>query len=174
VIALKCLSGRENSFSSLGCYSFSRFSSWSCLVLKKSLSPIPSYYGIKIPGVRMKGIQNKKFKSRKLIVIHVSSLCRCKEKLWEFFHARLMRMCRLVTFGELSNNVDITGTGLVWVVDLLRLSSVVLQRNMNVNLLHGKAFGSGTTQQIEDCRRVKSPGKTWTCEENVSHTREAF
>jgi hypothetical protein len=26
------------------------------------------------------------------------------------FHARFTRMCRLVTFGELSNDVDTTGT----------------------------------------------------------------
>jgi hypothetical protein len=33
-----------------------------------------------------------------------------------FFHARLTRMRQLVTFGELSNDVDTTGTGSVRVV----------------------------------------------------------
>jgi hypothetical protein len=54
-----------------------------------------------------------------------------------------------VTFGELSNDVDTTGTSsmrvVASIVAILRLSSVVLERNMDVNLLHGKTFGSGTT-----------------------------
>jgi hypothetical protein len=33
-----------------------------------------------------------------------------------FFHVRLTRMRQLVTFGELSNDVDITGTGSMRVV----------------------------------------------------------
>jgi hypothetical protein len=37
-----------------------------------------------IQTVWMKGIQNKKFISRKLIVIHVSGLCHWKGKLWKF------------------------------------------------------------------------------------------
>jgi hypothetical protein len=52
---------------------------------------------------------------RKLIVIHVSSLCHRKRKHWKFFfHARLTRMSQLVTFGQLSNNgndIDTRGTG---------------------------------------------------------------
>jgi hypothetical protein len=61
----------------------------------------------------MKGIQNKKFISQKLIAIHVSGLCHQKGKLWKFFHAWLTCMHQLVTFGELSNNVDTAGTGSV-------------------------------------------------------------
>jgi hypothetical protein len=34
-----------------------------------------------------------------------------KENFGSYFHARLMRMRQLVTFGVLSNNVDTTGTG---------------------------------------------------------------
>jgi hypothetical protein len=63
----------------------------------------------------MKGIQNKKCISE--TVIHVSGLCHRKGKLWKyFFHARLMCMHHLVTFGELSNDVDTTGTGSMHVV----------------------------------------------------------
>jgi hypothetical protein len=59
-------------------------------------------------------------------------------------------MRQIVTFAELSNDVNTKGTGSMCVVtskscNLLQLSSVVLQRNMAVNLLHGKSFGSGTT-----------------------------
>jgi hypothetical protein len=36
---------------------------------------------------------------------------------------------------------------------------------MDVNLLHGKAFSSGTTGSL---LRVKSSGKTWTAEENFN------
>jgi hypothetical protein len=56
-----------------------------------------------------------------------------------------MRMRQLVTFGEVSNDVDTTGTGSMQSFNLLRLSSLDLERNMDINLLHGKAFGSGTT-----------------------------
>jgi hypothetical protein len=63
-------------------------------------------------GVRMKGIENKKkMYISELIVIHVSGLCHRKGKFWKFFfHASLMCMRQLATFGELSNDVDITGT----------------------------------------------------------------
>jgi hypothetical protein len=65
----------------------------------------------------MKGIQNEKFISRKLIVIHVSSLCHWKGKLCKFFfHAELISMCQLVTFDKLSSDVDHTGTGSMSVV----------------------------------------------------------
>jgi hypothetical protein len=47
---------------------------------------------------------------------------------------------------------------------------------MDVSLLHGKALGSGTANWglwvVLLC--VKSPGKTWTSEENVNRIREAF
>jgi hypothetical protein len=39
-----------------------------------------------------------------------------KETLKVIFHARLTRMRQLVTFGELSNDVNTTGTGSVHVV----------------------------------------------------------
>jgi hypothetical protein len=59
----------------------------------------------------MKGIQNKKCLSRRLIVIHVSGLCHQKGKLKVFFNARLTGIRQLVTLGELSNDFDTTGTG---------------------------------------------------------------
>jgi hypothetical protein len=39
-----------------------------------------------------------------------------RKTLKAFLHARLMRMLQLVTFGELGNDVDTTGTGSVRVV----------------------------------------------------------
>jgi hypothetical protein len=58
-------------------------------------------------------------------------------------------MRQLVTFGELNNNVDTTGTTSMHVVAstiaILRMSGVNLECNMDVNLLHRKAFGSGTS-----------------------------
>jgi hypothetical protein len=59
----------------------------------------------------MKGIQNKKFISRRLIVIHISVHVIGKENFESLLHAQLTRMRQLVTFGELSNVVDTTGTG---------------------------------------------------------------
>jgi hypothetical protein len=59
-----------------------------------------------IPGVRMKCIQNKKFISRKLIVIHVSALCHRKEKLRKFFHARLTCMRRPHFCHPVRNHLD--------------------------------------------------------------------
>jgi hypothetical protein len=59
----------------------------------------------------MKGIQNEKCISRKLIVVHVSGLFHRKGKVCKFFfHAGLL-MRQLVTFGELSNDIDTKGTG---------------------------------------------------------------
>jgi hypothetical protein len=59
-------------------------------------------------------------------------------------------MSQLVTFSELSNNVDTTETGstcVLWLAELqsLWLFSILLERNMDINLLHRKSFGSGTT-----------------------------
>jgi hypothetical protein len=47
---------------------------------------------------------------------------------------------------------------------------------MNINLLHGKAFGSGTNKlrTTGSLLHVKSSGKTWVSEQNVSRIREAF
>jgi hypothetical protein len=42
---------------------------------------ITDSFGYYTQGVQMKGIQNKKFISQKLIVIHVSGLCHQKGKL---------------------------------------------------------------------------------------------
>jgi hypothetical protein len=72
----------------------------------------------------MKGIQNKKFISWELSYIYPVYVIRKENSV--FFHAWPMRMCQLVTFGELSNDVDTTGTGSVRVVasrvaNLLRL-----------------------------------------------------
>jgi hypothetical protein len=82
----------------------------------------------------MKGIQNKKCISRKLIIIPVSDLFHRKGTLKVFSQAWLTRMRQLVTFGELNNEVDTTGTGSMHVVasrlgNILRLSSVVLEGN---------------------------------------------
>jgi hypothetical protein len=63
-----------------------------------------------LEGVQMKGIQNKKCISQKLFVIHVSSFSPERKTAW------LMRMRQMVTFGELSNDVDTTGTRLMRVV----------------------------------------------------------
>jgi hypothetical protein len=59
----------------------------------------------------MKGIQNKKFISRKPIAIHISGLSLERKTLKVFIHAQLTRMHQLVTFGELSNDADTTGIG---------------------------------------------------------------
>jgi hypothetical protein len=63
-----------------------------------------------------------------------------KENVERFLHAPLMHMHQLVTFGELSNDVDTTRTGSMRVV----ASRVILECDMESNLL-GKAFGSVTT-----------------------------
>jgi hypothetical protein len=63
----------------------------------------------------MKDIQNKKLVSRNCH--RLSSLCHRKGKLEVFFfHVELTRMCQLMTFGELGNIADTTGTGSVRVV----------------------------------------------------------
>jgi hypothetical protein len=57
----------------------------------------------------MKGIQNKKIISRKVIVIHVSGLCHRKGKPCNFFfHARLTRMRR---------HISATMLGIAWLGD---------------------------------------------------------
>jgi hypothetical protein len=65
------------------------------------------------------------------------------------FNAQLTRKRQLVTFGELSNlskYIDTTGTGSLRVAAASRVAlSSGCPGNMDVNLLHGKAFGSGTT-----------------------------
>jgi hypothetical protein len=64
----------------------------------------------KIQDVQMKGIQNKKFISQKLSYMYLVYVIG-KENSESFLsHARLMRMRQLVTFGELSNDVNTTGT----------------------------------------------------------------
>jgi hypothetical protein len=66
----------------------------------------------------MKGILNKKFISQKLIVIHIYPVYVIGKENFKFFffHAWLTRMRQLVTFGELNNSVDTTGTGSLRVV----------------------------------------------------------
>jgi hypothetical protein len=63
-----------------------------------------------LQDVQMKGIQNKKFISQKLIFIHDPDYVIWKENSESFFHAQLTRMRQLVTFGKLSNDVYTTGT----------------------------------------------------------------
>jgi hypothetical protein len=67
-------------------------------------------HGMKLQGVRIKGNQSKKFISRKLSYTYPVYVIG-KENTESFFHARLTRMRQLVIFGEISNNVDTTGTG---------------------------------------------------------------
>jgi hypothetical protein len=58
-------------------------------------------------------------------------------------------MHQLVTSGNLNNDVDTTGTGSMRVVanrvaiSYISPASFILEYNMHVNLLHGKAFSSG-------------------------------
>jgi hypothetical protein len=59
-------------------------------------------------------------------------------------------MRQLVTFGELSNDVDTTGrcsmrVAASRVAIFYGCPAIVSERNMDVNLLGRKAFGSGTT-----------------------------
>jgi hypothetical protein len=65
------------------------------------------------------------------------------------FHDRPKRMRQLVTFGELSHDVYTTRTGSMCVatsrVAISYGCPAVLERNMDVSLLYGKAFVSGTT-----------------------------
>jgi hypothetical protein len=63
----------------------------------------------------MKGIQNKKCMSQKLSYTYPVYVFR-KKHSESFFHALLTHMRQLVTFGELSNDVDTTGTGSTHVV----------------------------------------------------------
>jgi hypothetical protein len=60
----------------------------------------------------MKGMQNKIFIPQKLIVmtylLHVTGKENSESSR---FRVPLARMCHLVTFSELSNDVDTTGTG---------------------------------------------------------------
>jgi hypothetical protein len=54
-------------------------------------------------------------------------------------------MRQLVTFGELSNDVDTTETGASRVtISYGCKASFYVERNMDVNLLQQNAFGSGT------------------------------
>jgi hypothetical protein len=67
----------------------------------------------KIQGVRMKGIQNKKkyIYLRKQLSFTYPVYVIGMKTLKVYFHARHTRMCQLVTFGELSSDVDTTGAG---------------------------------------------------------------
>jgi hypothetical protein len=68
-----------------------------------------------IQDVQMKCIQNKKFISQKLSYTYLAYVIG-KEPSESFLHAQLMHMCQLVTFIQLSNNVDIIGAGSMHVV----------------------------------------------------------
>jgi hypothetical protein len=60
----------------------------------------------------MKGIQNKKiYISETNCHTRIRFMLSERKTLKVFFHAQLMCMRQLVTFGELSNGVDTTGTG---------------------------------------------------------------
>jgi hypothetical protein len=95
----------------------------------------------------MKGIQNNKFIFQKLsytYLVYVSE----RKTLKVFFLARLTCMHQLVTFGELSNDVDTTGTGSMLVVAIrvaISYSCPVWFRNWKLTSYMGKVFGSGTT-----------------------------
>jgi hypothetical protein len=73
-----------------------------------------------------------------------------RKTLKVFLRAQLTRMRQLVTFSKLSNDVSTTGTGSMHVVaSRIAISyscpASFLECNMDVNLLHGKAFGSRAT-----------------------------
>jgi hypothetical protein len=59
------------------------------VVLTRGLASICGF----IQNVRMKGIQNKKFISWKLIIIHVSGLCHRKGQLWKFYFMAGLHAC---------------------------------------------------------------------------------
>jgi hypothetical protein len=84
------------------------------IVKKVHVSQLKPHFSAE--GVQMKGIQNKKMYILETD-IHVFGLCHWIGKLWKSFsHAWFTHMCQLVTFGELSNNVNTTGTGSMCVV----------------------------------------------------------
>jgi hypothetical protein len=65
----------------------------------------------------MKGIQNKKiYISETICHTCMRFLLLERKTLKVFFHARLLRMRQLVTFGKLSHDVDTTGISLMHVV----------------------------------------------------------
>jgi hypothetical protein len=72
-----------------------------------------------------------------------------RKTLKVLFHSRLIGMRQLVNFDELSNVVDTTGNVqcMLWLAELqsLTVDQRGLERNMDVNFLHEKEFGSGTT-----------------------------
>jgi hypothetical protein len=70
------------------------------------------YQRTKKQGVWMKSIQNKNRISQKFSYTYPFYLI----KMEVFCMPQLTRMCQLVTFGELINGVDTTGTGSMCVV----------------------------------------------------------
>jgi hypothetical protein len=65
-----------------------------------------------IQDVRMKGSKNKKmYISETNCHTHIRFMSSEKKTLKVFFHARLTGMRQLVTFCEIGNSVDTTGTG---------------------------------------------------------------
>jgi hypothetical protein len=64
-----------------------------------------------VQDVGMKGIQNKKSYLGNQLSYTYPVYVIGKENIESFFHARLTRMRQQVSFGELSNDVETTGTG---------------------------------------------------------------
>jgi hypothetical protein len=89
-------------------------------------------------------------------------------------------MRQLLTFGELSNDVNTTGTGqcVLWLAELQ--SPTTVQRRFRTQ--YGRQppirkiiqFWDNKLRTTDSLLPVKSPGKTGTSEENVNRIREAL
>jgi hypothetical protein len=94
-----------------------------------------------------------------------------KKTLEVLFHARHMRMRQLVTYSELSNNVDTAGTGsmLLWLVELQSLTAV--QRRFRTQYgsqpptRRSIRFWDNILKTTGSLLHVKSPGETRASEE---------
>jgi hypothetical protein len=71
-----------------------------------------------------------------------------------FFHARFTRMRELMTFGELSNNVDTTGTG--------SMRFAASRFAVRTSISYMEKHSDSKLRTTGSLLRVKSPGKTWT------------
>jgi hypothetical protein len=96
-----------------------------------------------------------------------------KENSESFFHAQLMRICQLVTFRELSNDVNTTEQVecVLWLAELQSLTGV--QHHFKMQYGHQPPtqksirFWDNKLRTTGSLLCVKSPGKTWTSEEKT-------
>jgi hypothetical protein len=102
-----------------------------------------------------------------------------KENSESFLHALFKRMRQLVTLGELSSDVDTTGTGSMRVV----VSRVAISYGCPASFWNAVLTSASYTEKhsvlgqqrtIDSLLHVKSPGKIWTPEENFNRIRDAF